>query len=289
MDSPDTRGFTNLIIIATLTHIRGVTAMPQCFVIQPFDDNGPYDKRYLDVLEPAIRAAGLEPYRVDRDPSVAVPIDDIEKGIRDSDICLADISPDNPNVWYEVGFAFAHGKPVVLICAKQRPTEPPFDIQHRKITFYSQDSPSDFEKLNTAVASRLEAQLKKSEAMQTIASLSPVKATEGLSSYEIAALVSIMENRVTSPGGITPKEVQNDMRKAGYTDLATSLSLESLKRKDMVEFALGRDYDGDPYNIVRLADRGLDWMLANQDRFKLSLKGKTTPEEPEISDEDIPF
>ncbi|HEV2222750.1 MAG TPA: hypothetical protein VGR84_07080, partial [Candidatus Acidoferrales bacterium] len=73
------------------------------------------------------------------------------------------------------------------------------------------------------------------------------------------------------------------------TDLATSLSLESLKRKDMVEFALGRDYDGDPYNIVRLADRGLDWMLANQDRFKLSLKGKTTPEEPEISDEDIPF
>ncbi len=63
--------------------------MPRCFVIQPFDDNGPYDKRYKDVLEPAITDAELEPYRVDEDPSVAVPIDDIERGIRDSEICLA--------------------------------------------------------------------------------------------------------------------------------------------------------------------------------------------------------
>ncbi|HEU5411664.1 MAG TPA: hypothetical protein VFU57_11630, partial [Candidatus Acidoferrales bacterium] len=78
----------------------------------------PYDKRYRDVLEPAVKEAELEPYRVDRDPSVAVPIDDIEKGIRESEICLADITTDNPNVWYEVGFAFANSKPVVLICAQ---------------------------------------------------------------------------------------------------------------------------------------------------------------------------
>ena len=36
--------------------------MPRCFMIQPFD-GGQYDKRYEDVFEPAIRAAGLEPYR----------------------------------------------------------------------------------------------------------------------------------------------------------------------------------------------------------------------------------
>ena len=34
--------------------------MPTCFVIQPFD-KGPFDKRYDDVLDPAIRAALLEP------------------------------------------------------------------------------------------------------------------------------------------------------------------------------------------------------------------------------------
>jgi hypothetical protein len=45
--------------------------MPRCFVIQPFD-KGPYDKRYKDVQVPAITDAGLEPYRVDEDPSVTV-------------------------------------------------------------------------------------------------------------------------------------------------------------------------------------------------------------------------
>lgn len=263
--------------------------MPQCFVIQPFDNGGPYDKRYNDVLAPAITTAGLESYRVDEDPSVAVPIDDIEKGTRDSEICLADITTDNPNVWYEVGFAFANNKPIVLVCASKRPTDPPFDIHHRTITFYSQDSPSDFNKLKTEVSARLEAQLKKSEALQTVASLSPERTTGGLSAYEIAAMVSIMENRVTSPSGIRPKEVQNDMRKAGYTGLAASLSLESLKRKVMVEFVANQDYDGNPFDLVGLTDRGLDWMLTNQHRFKLSLGPGPVEREPEVSDEDIPF
>ena len=55
--------------------------MPSCFVIQPFDAGQRYDKRYHDVFEPAIRDAGFEPYRVDHDPGVSVPIVDIEKGI----------------------------------------------------------------------------------------------------------------------------------------------------------------------------------------------------------------
>lgn len=71
--------------------------MATCFIIQPFDD-GPFDKRYEDILAPAVSAAGLEPYRVDRDPRVSIPIDEIEAGIRSSDICLAEITTDNPNL-----------------------------------------------------------------------------------------------------------------------------------------------------------------------------------------------
>ena len=80
--------------------------MATCFVIQPFD-GAKFDKRYTDIYKPAIEAAGLEAYRVDTDPGVQVPIDAIEKGIKQATICLADITTDNPNVWYELGFAFA--------------------------------------------------------------------------------------------------------------------------------------------------------------------------------------
>jgi hypothetical protein len=107
--------------------------MNRCFVIQPFD-RGPFDKRFDDVLTPAIGDAGLEAYRVDRDPTVTIPIEAIEKEIREAAACLADVSTDNPNVWFELGFAFACGKPVVLICAASRSSRFAFDIQHRQIT-----------------------------------------------------------------------------------------------------------------------------------------------------------
>jgi hypothetical protein len=91
----------------------------RCFVIQPFD-RGKFDKRYEDVLVPAITRAGLEPYRVDRDPSVSIPIQDIEAGIESSRACLADITTDNPNVWFELGYAIASRREVVLICSEER-------------------------------------------------------------------------------------------------------------------------------------------------------------------------
>jgi len=71
--------------------------MQTCFVIQPFDGDT-FDKRFDEIFAPAIRDAGLEPYRVDRDPDVEVPIDAIETGIQSATVCLADITTDNPNV-----------------------------------------------------------------------------------------------------------------------------------------------------------------------------------------------
>ena len=38
--------------------------MRTCFVIQPFD-RGAYDKRFEDILTPAIESTALMPYRVD--------------------------------------------------------------------------------------------------------------------------------------------------------------------------------------------------------------------------------
>jgi hypothetical protein len=107
--------------------------MPKCFVIQPFESR--FDKRYDDVFAPAIVEAGLEPYRVDRDPGVSIPIEEIQAGIESSEACLAEISTDNPNVWFELGYAIASQREVVLICCsgERGDTRFPFDVQHRSI------------------------------------------------------------------------------------------------------------------------------------------------------------
>ena len=104
--------------------------------MRPFD-GAVFDSRNREIYAPAIVAAGLEPYRVDEDPKVSIPIQDIERGIRQSHICLAEISNDNPNVWFELGFAIACGKEVVLICSDARTTRFPFDVQHHTIIKYS--------------------------------------------------------------------------------------------------------------------------------------------------------
>jgi nucleoside 2-deoxyribosyltransferase len=81
----------------------------RCCVFQPFD-KGDFDKRFDDVLVPAIEAAGMEPYRVDRDLGSTIPVDTLHQEIRSAAICIADITTRNPNVMYELGYAVALGK-----------------------------------------------------------------------------------------------------------------------------------------------------------------------------------
>src|SRR5688572_23639351 len=134
--------------------------MDTCFVIQPFDRDK-YDKRFTDIFEPAIIAADLVPYRVDRDASVRVPIDHIEDGIRKAKICFAEVSTDNPNVWYELGYAFARERDVVMVCSEERQNKFPFDIQHKHIISYKTSSISDYENLGKSITEKLKAFLQK--------------------------------------------------------------------------------------------------------------------------------
>ena len=170
--------------------------MGRCFVIQPFD-KGAYDKRYEDVIVPAIVSAGLDEYRVDRDPASRILIDSIEDGIRESDACIAEITTNNPNVWYELGFAIANGKPLVMICDSKGRIGPfPFDVSHRPIITFAPESPRDFHALQSEITSRLKGLLAASAKAQTMASIQSAETISGLSPHEIAALQIIMENQL---------------------------------------------------------------------------------------------
>ena len=78
---------------------------------------------------------------------MSIPIDDIESGIRNLKYALAEITTDNPNVWFELGFAMAVPKEVVLVCSDERKSKFPFDGQHRNIITYKTESPQDFTQL----------------------------------------------------------------------------------------------------------------------------------------------
>lgn len=264
--------------------------MPRCFVIQPFD-GGIFDKRYNDVFEPAIKDAGLEPYRVDRDPAVSIPILDIEKGIQDSEICLAEITSDNPNVWFELGYAIAVQKEVVLICSDERKTKFPFDVQHRSIIKYTTESASDFVNLKISITNRIVALLKKEKQISSLASSSPLNETEGLSTHEIVALATVMQNQFSPTDTVAAYQIKGDMNKAGFTDIAVSISLRSLSRKNMVASDMTSDFNGNEYAAYRVIEKGEDWLFKNQDKLVLQHENATSVATPAAMPDagEIPF
>lgn len=259
--------------------------MATCFVIQPFD-SGKFDKRFDDVYKPAIELAGLEAYRVDRDPKVEVPIGAIEDGIRNASICLADITTDNPNVWYELGFAFAAGRPVVMTCSNERNNgKYPFDIQHRTIISYTTESPSDFEHFKNELTRRIAALLQKSEVIRQVAESDQIAPTQGLSQTELLVLV-VLAGDTGLPGSSAPLySLKSDAERSGLTSIGFSLAFRRLLAKDLIEVVEEFDeHQGYIYKAARLSESGWKWIDNNDTLFVL----KNTSKEEYLID-DVPF
>lgn len=257
-----------------------------CFVIQPFDD-GKFDKRYKDIFKPAIVAAGLDAYRVDEDETVEIPIDTIEEKIKSATICLADITLDNPNVWYEVGFAFASGKTIILLCSDERAGNSyPFDIRQRNITAYKTESQSDFNKLKDTITSKL-IKLKKSKFMiSTMPIKESVDNIDGLSYQEMSFLaatlaVQDMPDEIVSTWGI-----KEQMKKIGLNDVAFNICVRKLMAKNFIKLSDTCDYNGNEYRGIEITEDGGNWILNNEDKFSYECEQK---DDELVIDERLPF
>ncbi|MBU3190742.1 hypothetical protein K9O30_15035 [Clostridium bowmanii] len=244
--------------------------MNNCFVIQPFD-KGKFDSRYEDTFEPAINACKLKAYRIDKDPSVNILIEDIEANIKNSTICFAEITTDNPNVWYELGYAIACNKEVVMVCSDERQSNFPFDVTHRNIIQYKTGSARDYEQLKNNITNRIKAIIKKQNALQQF-SQSVIKETEGLSNHEITALVSIMSNQRSDNECVWGNTLQQDMSKNGYNELAVSIAIRKLKSKEYIEIGSEQDINGNAEAYFRITENGQEWIINNENKLQLKIE-----------------
>ncbi len=263
--------------------------MPTCFVIQPFD-SGKFDKRFKETFAPAIRTAGFEPYRVDEDARADVLITSIEEGIRSAAVCLADITTDNPNVWFELGFAFAINRPVVMVCSNERTGKYPFDIQHRAVIPYKTEAQSDFKTLSDAIIERLQAAGERGKTLQQIADAEPVAPVGGLSQIELTVL-AVAAGAALPELGFSLWSLQNDAEKIGLSKIGISLALRRLMQKQFLQEAWIEDQGGDRYRGAAISSKGWDWIDANEENFTLrrSLKDSRKIATTEISDDAVPF
>jgi hypothetical protein len=261
--------------------------MARCFVIQPFD-NDKFDKRYDDVFSPAIKEADLEPYRVDRDPAVNDLLDGIGAGMSDAAAFLADISLDNPNVWYELGSAMAAELPFCVCCSEERTANFPFDVSHLKIIKYKTGSTSDFTDLGKRITERLKAVVSREAKLKSISRVTALTETRGLAPHEFTALTILFEYQYDAEPGLSPHVLQRDMGRAGFTKAAANLAIVELMERGFIEKAEAFDPNGDPYPVLSLGRSGLEWLRQNKDQLVLRRDEPATPSDV-ITEEDIPF
>jgi nucleoside 2-deoxyribosyltransferase len=95
-----------------------------------------YEELFSDVIVPVCDKMGLEPFRSSQTYYPGLVIADIQRQIRESRVVIAEITPVNPNVYYEVGYADAIGKPVILIADGGKLEQLPFDVRAFRTLFY---------------------------------------------------------------------------------------------------------------------------------------------------------
>lgn len=118
----------------TIKNFEIKTEKLRAFVIMDFSDR--FEYIYTEIIRPVCEELNIECYRADEYNYPGSIIKDILDSIRDSDIIIADITPDNANVYFEVGYAYALGKNPVLLMDKER-EKLPFDISGFRIIMYN--------------------------------------------------------------------------------------------------------------------------------------------------------
>lgn len=123
---------------------------PHAFVAMPFGKKpGPdgaaidFNAIYNDLIKPACEAAGLDVFRADEEQAAGDIKTDMFQELLIADLVIADLTLDNPNVWYELGVRHAlRARGIVLI---QGPRDKqPFDIYtDRKFNYGLKDGVPD--------------------------------------------------------------------------------------------------------------------------------------------------
>jgi hypothetical protein len=109
-----------------------VSRRPRAFVVMQF--SSPYNDVYMGVIKQICDEMNIEVLRVDETYGPGLIVSDITRSILESTFIIADVSPTNANVFYEVGYAHGLNKPTILIAEKG--TKLPFDVSPFRTLFY---------------------------------------------------------------------------------------------------------------------------------------------------------
>ncbi len=140
----------------TVTNFTVDAERPKAFIIMQF--SSPYNEVYSAVIKGACEECNLDALRADEMYGPGIIIKDVTDKIAESHVIIADISPINANVYFEVGYALALQKPIILLAQKETPL--PFDVSAFRVLFYK-DTIAGKERIEQGLKNHLKAILQR--------------------------------------------------------------------------------------------------------------------------------
>lgn len=106
--------------------------LPTAFVIMQYGE--PFDTLYCEVIAPVTREKDFAPLRADDIYKPGIIIQDITDNLVRAAVVIAEITPENANVFYELGYAHALEQQTILLAQSGRPL--PFDVSGYRCIYY---------------------------------------------------------------------------------------------------------------------------------------------------------
>lgn len=224
-----------------------------CFLICPIGNNKSEtrersDKLMTYLIEPVCNEYAYNVFRSDIENTTNKIDDDIFNHLDNDDLAIADLTDNNPNVFYEAGYRNAKGLPIIQIA--ENGTKLPFDVGHIRTYFY------DFDIKN---AEEFKSLLKKSIELIINNSLNQYNQLTNFEKDILKLMYSIyagnlhsgLDNELATLVGTREEIISKFILMNEYTDLV----IESLHKKQYIKF--------ENKNFIKLADKTINFCYKN--------------------------
>jgi len=232
-----------------------VQPLSTVFILCPFHE--PFNTYYEKVYKPAIQAAGRNPLRADSIFRSGNVVRQVWEFILESEVVLAELSEENPNVYYELGLAHAVGKPTIL--ATSVPDAIPFDLRNLRHLVYDTRQPDWAAQLQMAIAQTIEETARRPAGV-VLPELgltaipfprNPTGPREGSEDSGVEAGLAMLHasidslrQEVSAPRSPTPNVPDSQLGADGLVDLATALLVRGFSKREVVDELRARGAPG---------------------------------------------
>jgi hypothetical protein len=185
----------------------------RCYVIMPFAES--YAATYADAIRPALReveAARGECWTCDRsdDSRLTGSITrEIVTSLHTADLVVADLTGNNPNVFYELGVAHSAGRRTIMLA--QDVAALPFDISSYRVIQY-EASAEGLRKLRGLLVNSIQDALEHGEQTNPVLDNAPVRHSDLILNLRD---VEAMERRATKEVWLIEPSLDTDLKLFG--------------------------------------------------------------------------